>query len=556
MPSLTDQAARTAAIYCRVSTSRQEDEGTSLDTQEERCRAYAGERGYRVSAAHVFRETHSGADLHARPKLAALRNAVRAGEVSTVVCFAVDRLSRNQAHLYIVAEEVESAGARLDFVTEQFEDSAVGKFLRSAKAFAAEVEREKTKERTLRGKRARVEGGKVASAGGELYGYRKDRARGVRVPFADEAAIVRQIYQWVAYRQLSIRGVVHRLRELGIDSPAAGKRTYKAEGRAPRWGHGVVRRILEEPSYKGEAYAWRWKRVGKTGARVLRPESEWVRLPEEACPPLVTRELWDAVQQQLASNRGEKTRNAARPYLLRGVVRCAVCGRAMRSSPEHGRRTYRCSSRETAEGKCGGGRVAADQLEAWAWGHVAEVLRNPSLIAAEVERRRAQGEASAESVDRATCERKIAKLEKDQERLLRRYREADEDDEDGSLWELVQREITRCKEEKKQQEALLAEIDARVAAERAGLAKLESIAAYCARVRGKLSDGTPFERKREALEAFGVRVYASGSDPGGWWLTGSVPLEVEGVHSELNVSTLCAVCSIPFTIGTPRPAAA
>ncbi len=72
-----------------------------------------------------------------------------------MICYAVDRLSRNQAHIYIVVEEFDRAGTRLEFVTEDFEDSAVGKFLLSAKGFAAEIEREKILERSIRGKRAR-----------------------------------------------------------------------------------------------------------------------------------------------------------------------------------------------------------------------------------------------------------------------------------------------------------------------------------------------------------------------------------------------------------------
>jgi len=42
-----------AVVYCRVSTRRQEDEGTSLQTQEEACIRHAQELGY--SVAHVTR---------------------------------------------------------------------------------------------------------------------------------------------------------------------------------------------------------------------------------------------------------------------------------------------------------------------------------------------------------------------------------------------------------------------------------------------------------------------------------------------------------------------
>src|SRR2546423_1617297 len=96
-----------AAIYCRVSTIGQEMDGTSLQSQEEHCRRYAAEQGYAVDEAHTYRETHTGAELWERTQLTALRGAVKRGEVAVVVAHAIDRLSREQAHLYILADEFE-----------------------------------------------------------------------------------------------------------------------------------------------------------------------------------------------------------------------------------------------------------------------------------------------------------------------------------------------------------------------------------------------------------------------------------------------------------------
>lgn len=58
---------------------------------------------------------------------------MRAGAVSVVIAYALDRLSRNQAHLYIIADEVEAASGRLKIEMEDFEDWAVGRFMRSAR---------------------------------------------------------------------------------------------------------------------------------------------------------------------------------------------------------------------------------------------------------------------------------------------------------------------------------------------------------------------------------------------------------------------------------------
>src|SRR5687767_335668 len=92
-----------AALYCRVSTAGQEQDGTSLDSQEAQSRAHIAALGWTVAEEHVYREVHSGGELHTRPALTRLREAARGGEIDAVVSYAVDRISRNQAHLYILA---------------------------------------------------------------------------------------------------------------------------------------------------------------------------------------------------------------------------------------------------------------------------------------------------------------------------------------------------------------------------------------------------------------------------------------------------------------------
>ena len=119
---------QTAAIYCRVSTAGQED-GTSLDTQEEACRRRATALGYVIGAVH--REVHSGGDLFERPQLSVLRESVRRREVGIVIAYALDRLTRNQAHLGLLLSEAEYAGVAIELVTERLEDTPEGRLLQS-----------------------------------------------------------------------------------------------------------------------------------------------------------------------------------------------------------------------------------------------------------------------------------------------------------------------------------------------------------------------------------------------------------------------------------------
>jgi site-specific DNA recombinase len=161
-----------AVVYVRVSTDGQERDGTSLDTQEAACRNFAHRSGWQVIAC--IRDTSSGFTLD-RPGMEQLRRILRQGSVDVVLAHAVDRLSRNQNHIGVLFDEVQLAGARLACVTETFEDSAVGRFILAARAFVAEVEREKIVERTTRGKSERARSGRLPQATGKgIYGYRYD----------------------------------------------------------------------------------------------------------------------------------------------------------------------------------------------------------------------------------------------------------------------------------------------------------------------------------------------------------------------------------------------
>ena len=62
------------------------------------------------------------------------RGLLREGTVDVVIAYAVDRLSRNQNHIGVLFDEVQQAGASLEFVTEKFEDTAIGRFILAARA--------------------------------------------------------------------------------------------------------------------------------------------------------------------------------------------------------------------------------------------------------------------------------------------------------------------------------------------------------------------------------------------------------------------------------------
>lgn len=119
-----------AMIYVRVSTDAQERDGTSLDTQVRACAEYAAAAGWSVVA--TIRDSASGFSLE-RPGIERVRQAFRAAECDVVLAYAVDRLSRHQNHIGVLFDEAEGWGVKFEFVTERFEDTAIGRFILAAR---------------------------------------------------------------------------------------------------------------------------------------------------------------------------------------------------------------------------------------------------------------------------------------------------------------------------------------------------------------------------------------------------------------------------------------
>lgn len=398
-----------AAIYTRISTDEQTG-NYSLPTQEHACRQYCEQRGYDVVG--VFVDVFSGALYRERPGLTQLRELVRQGLVDVVVCYAVDRLSRSQTHLFILVEEFSERGCRLEFVTERFEDTAVGRFVLAARSFAAELEREKIVERTIRGTYARVRSGKPKPAVRPPYGYRWVDAEKSRMePDPDEAPVVRRIFERLA-NGATIRSVAQELQARGIPTPLRSK----------MWSTRTIHAIAHNPVYIGKYYGLRTKTVRENGRTMIKrlDPTEWVLLPDVA-PPLVDEETWQRVQERLLRNKEDAARNLkyAPDALLRGgFVRCGTCGRSM--VVHTARQTmprYRCCAE--VDSRCPApATVAIDRLDRIVRQWVAEVLSRPEVLVRAAEAMESDPAMQQVDSELSAMQRRKAELERRRQNYL------------------------------------------------------------------------------------------------------------------------------------------
>lgn len=113
-----------AALYARFSTEMQS--AASITDQLYACRRYAERIGAAV-VAEFDDAAISGASAVNRPGLQDLLRSAEAGNFDVVIAEALDRLSRSQADIAILYEDLRSWGVRINTVSRgEAEEMAIG----------------------------------------------------------------------------------------------------------------------------------------------------------------------------------------------------------------------------------------------------------------------------------------------------------------------------------------------------------------------------------------------------------------------------------------------
>lgn len=159
------------ALYVRVSSQEQANEGYSIGEQTERLKKYAEAMGWDIHKIYID-PGYSGGNMD-RPGLNEMIRDIKSGKIDTVVVYKLDRLSRSQFDTLYLIEKVFLAN-NTDFVsmTESFStSSSLGKAMIGFLAVFAQLEKDKINERTLMGKEARAKEGKWGGGSSEPIGY-------------------------------------------------------------------------------------------------------------------------------------------------------------------------------------------------------------------------------------------------------------------------------------------------------------------------------------------------------------------------------------------------
>ena len=207
------------AIYARQSIYKADS--ISIETQIEDCKKELrlGER-FNVYSD----EGYSGKNTD-RPQFQKLLEDIRKGEISKVICYKLDRVSRSVLDFSSLMEIF--GQYKVDFVSrnEKFDTTTpMGRAMLHICIVFAQLERETIQQRVIdayvdRSRKGFYMGGRVP------FGFRKEdfviggKKTSHYVPIPEEIEILKLMYSLYSHPQVSVGDVVKRLVELGIKNP-------------------------------------------------------------------------------------------------------------------------------------------------------------------------------------------------------------------------------------------------------------------------------------------------------------------------------------------------
>lgn len=349
-----------AAIYIRVSTQEQAEEGYSIQMQTERLKKFCEAKDFIV--ANIYTDPgYSGSNIK-RPALTNMINDIKSKNIDLVLVYKLDRLSRSQKDTLYLIEDVFLKN-NVDFVSmnENFDTSTpLGRAMIGILSVFAQLEREQIKERMSMGHIGRAKEGYWHGGSGAPIGY--DFIDGRLVINEYEALQVKEIYE------LFLKGnTIHGIRDI---------MKSKYSNRYSGWNNNatvgkIVRNsiYIGKIKYKGQEY-------------------------EGKHEPIITKEVFDMAQVRYKEIERGLSDSQKSPFkgnhLLSGMIFCGNCGaryftKCIVSKKAGTYYYYVCYSRDgNREMKkinfCKNPNFREDVLDNIIINQISELSRDPSII--------------------------------------------------------------------------------------------------------------------------------------------------------------------------------
>ncbi len=321
------------AIYLRKSRADVEaeklGEGETLARHKKILTELAAKKGLYVE--EIYQEIVSGETIAARPEIQKLINECYAGKYRGIIIIDVDRLSRgNQGDMQTIMDCLKFSNNRDGLlvvtptktydVAHNPDDEEYMEFV----LFMSRREYKTIQKRLDRGRKQAVVEGNFMGAY-RPYGYDIVKTKTARTLALnpEEAPIVKNIFEWKVYKNMTPGETARKLTTLGVP-------TYTGD---EEWSIATIKSILQNPTYCGKV-RWNDRMTIKSmvdgkivSSRPRSTHTQHYMEYEGKHPAIVSEEIFKAAQKGFHSDKTKKGVELKNP--LAGLLVCPKCNRAL-----------------------------------------------------------------------------------------------------------------------------------------------------------------------------------------------------------------------------------
>lgn len=318
-----------AVVYARYSSHSQTDQ--SIEGQISAAKDYAERKGYTIINEYCDKaKTGTNDNREAFQKM--LKDSSKR-EFSVIIVWKVDRFGRNREEIAINKYKVRKNGVRVEYVAENISEGPEGVILESVLEGMAEYYSLQLSQNIKRGFLESAK--KHYSVGSLPLGYYSDNHQ--ILINEEEAKAIKIIFNMYAVGK-SKTEIINRLNEKNL-------KTKKHKS----FCINSLTKILHNPIYYG---VYKYKDI---------------IFEEDIVPPIITKELFQKVQQQLKVNQVNGKNWIWQEYQLKSKVVCGCCGSKMfgetGTSKTGSKYLYYICKKRKQQKECGARRISAPKLD-------------------------------------------------------------------------------------------------------------------------------------------------------------------------------------------------
>ena len=356
-------------IYTRVSSTVQEEEGTSLDNQKNLGIKKSEDLGIPYKVWNEGGQSSFHDDLDNRPVLYELLKKIDSGEIRHLFVYNPDRLSRNQITWGTIRYQLMKNGVTLHTVSGNMKlNNPTDDFFLGIMSEVSSYDNKVRAERSRQGRFQKVKMGNWRG-GPTPFGYKNVSKKLVIDDF--ECKWIQKIFKWYS-KGLSTNEIRTKLNLNGVLTRRGNT----------SWSLGSIRKILSNNVYVGY-YNYTDHSMNET----IRVSS----------PPIVDQITFDKVQKRRVklSESKQRTNPTKRFYLLTDLLVCGDCGRKLsgRTNKSSQQNFYYCPKNErdwvngtsenssTSGHKCSASRsLNISKTDELVWDTVLQTVRNSYFL--------------------------------------------------------------------------------------------------------------------------------------------------------------------------------